>query len=128
MTGQVPPIILWVNACAVVIGIFVAAIFGYLNYRLAKAKRRDDLFDRKFKFFQRFIVWVHEQNKLEHEGRSGGIDHLDLATWADEALILFGDAFAERLLNLDEPQAYYPHGALRPEILDLFVPELRLDK
>ena len=76
-----------------VIGIFI----GIKNYKLALRKRKDDLFDRRYKFLKDFEkLW--KTTGLESEGATRmNLDWDDIEPWAQEAYYLFGKDIAEHL-------------------------------
>jgi hypothetical protein len=92
MTGQLP---LWVSVLAALLTPAVAvaaALIAYFNYQMAKRKRSDDLFDRRYAFYKNFRgAWLSTGTGT-HPDEDPGLDVIeDLAPLADEASFLFGD-------------------------------------
>lgn len=76
-----------------VVGIYI----GILNYTLQKRKRKDELFDRRYKFLKDFeSLW-----KTTGDERKGAtrmcLEWDDIEPFAQEAYYLFGKDIAEHL-------------------------------
>ena len=99
MNVQLPIWVLYTNAFAIAAGALIAAIVGVLNFRLNAQKRRDDLFDRRYKFYQKLTEVVLSP---EFNGSVGGGEvishHLRLNQW--EARFLFGEDIAKHLIQV----------------------------
>lgn len=82
--------------------IAVAALFlGIQNYRLARRRRNDDLFDRRYAFYQRIrSIWLRTGTGAGPED-DPFIDPLDLIPIAEEAEFLFGADIAKHILTLN---------------------------
>ena len=80
-----------------VIGIFL----GVKNYRLAIRKRKDDLFDRRYKFLKDFEdLW--KTTGLESEGATRMcLEWDDIEPWAQEAYFLFGKDIVKHIRSYE---------------------------
>lgn len=75
----------------------IGIIVGIKNYQLALRKRKDELFDRRYKFLKDFEkLW--KTTGLESEGATRMyLEWDDIAPWAQEAYFLFGKDIADHL-------------------------------
>lgn len=80
-----------------IIGIFL----GIKNYCLAIRKRKDDLFDRRYKFLKDFEkLW--KTAGMESEGATRMcLEWDDIEPWAQEAYFLFGKDIARHLRSYE---------------------------
>lgn len=80
-----------------VIGIFI----GVKNYKLAIRKRKDDLFDRRYKFLKDFEqLW--KSTGSESDGATiSELEWDDIEPWAQEAYYLFGKDIAKHLRSYE---------------------------
>jgi hypothetical protein len=76
-----------------IIGIYLA----FKNYILAKRKRKDELFDRRYKFLKDFEkLW--KTTGLESNGATRMmLEWDDIEPWAQEAYFLFGQDISDHL-------------------------------
>jgi len=82
----------------------VALILGIFNYRLAARRRRDDLFDRRYKFYERVrSIWLSTGTGAA-DGQRPWLDIDDLLPLAEEADSLFGNDIAKHILSLADRQ------------------------
>jgi hypothetical protein len=79
----------------------VGLAVGILNHRLAKKRRDDDLFDRRYEFYKKIRgVWLSTGSGAP-PGSDPTIDTLDLIPLAEEADFLFGDDIPQHIMDLD---------------------------
>jgi hypothetical protein len=72
-------------------------VLGILNHRLARKRRKDELFDRRYEFYRRARdFWLSTANPA-----SPPPDIQDWISVAGEASFLFGRDIAEHLVSLD---------------------------
>lgn len=76
-------------------------LIGTLNYRLSVRKRKDELFDRRYAFYQRARrLWL-----ASGDGAAPEVDpelHFeDLVPMAEEASLLFGEDISKHILSLE---------------------------
>ena len=90
----------WVNITSALLAptIAIVALFlGVLNYRLSARRRRDDLFDRRYRFYQQVRdAWL---STADPSTRPPDIE--DWIPIAEEASFLFGSDIADHLVSLD---------------------------
>ena len=80
-----------------------ALILGILQYRLAKQRRNDDLFDRRYAFYDRLrTIWLSTGTGAP-DGHDPSVDVLDLVPLAEEASFLFGQDIVDHVLSLEGP-------------------------
>lgn len=75
---------------------------GILSYLLARRKRMDDLFNRRYEFYKRVRDWWLSTGTGAPSDRNPDIDLEDLIPIAEEAGFLFGDDIAQHILSLDK--------------------------
>lgn len=75
----------------------VGILLAVMNYRLAKKRRRDELFDRRYDFYKKLErVWRNTGNGAA-PGAQPWLDWDDLEPWAQEAEFLFDSTVAEHI-------------------------------
>jgi len=76
-------------------------IIGVKNYKLALRKRKDDLFDKRYKFLKDFEkLWKTTGHESEGATRMN-LEWDDIEPWAQEAYFLFGKEIAEHLKSYE---------------------------
>ena len=95
----------------------IGIVIGILNYQLARRKRKDELFDRRYKFYKGFEkLW--KTTGLESDGATRmSLEWDDIAPWAQEAYFLFGGDIAKHLesyegKSYDQKLAWVPDSEL----------------
>jgi len=76
-------------------------ILAILGYRLQQRRRQDDLFDRRYAFYQRVRSWWLQTGNGAPPGEDPSIDETDLIPIAEEAELLFGKDIADHIMGLD---------------------------
>lgn len=81
----------------------VGLALGIYNYWLALRRRRDELFDRRYQFYQRVrSMWLKTGNGAR-PGQRDWLDMEELIPIADEAEFLFGQDISQHIVSLAEP-------------------------
>ena len=70
---------------------------GLFNYLLAKRRRKDELFDRRYEFYKEIESWWRSTGDGAEEGVTNWLDWDELEPWAQEAEILFGKDVAAHI-------------------------------
>ncbi len=79
------------------VGIYI----GVANYLLQKRKRKDELFDRRYKFLKKFDA-LYKQTGPENRGaKSPCLEWDDIEPYAQEAEYLFGRDIADHLRSYE---------------------------
>jgi hypothetical protein len=78
----------------------LAAWFAWLAYRLEKKRRQDELFDRRYAFYQDFKEFWLSTGEGAPDGRP--VDRLEILEWSDKARLLFDDTVADMISSLPE--------------------------
>ncbi|RNA61483.1 hypothetical protein D1631_05820 [Chryseobacterium nematophagum] len=76
-----------------VIGIYI----GVLNYKLQIRKRKDDLFDRRYKFLKEFESFWKTTGAENKGAKIHSLEWDDVEPFAQEAYYLFGKEIADHL-------------------------------
>jgi len=82
----------------------VALIISAFQYRLAAARRKDDLFDRRFKFYQQVRTMWLKTCILAPAGQQLCLGIEDLIPVSEEADFLFGKDVAQHICSLADKQ------------------------
>ncbi|HWR04115.1 MAG TPA: hypothetical protein VN419_08840, partial [Humidesulfovibrio sp.] len=77
-----------------------AVAISYANYILAKQKRADDLFDRRFAFYKRLEGYWMSTGRWASKDTDPYPDIETLISFADEASFLFSDSICKHIVNL----------------------------
>ncbi len=77
-----------------------AVVLGFLQYRLAKQRRKDDLFDRRYAFYESVRKMWMNTGVNAPPNTDPDLDVLDLVTLAYEAEFLFGEDISQHILSL----------------------------
>lgn len=70
---------------------------SYFNYQEARIKRKNELFDRRYKFYKMVEKWWLSTGDAERPP----IDFEDLVPWAIEADFIFGEDIYKHILSLE---------------------------
>jgi hypothetical protein len=93
----------WITLAAAALSPIIAiagVAFAHGNIRLARRRRDDELFDRRYEFYQRLrSMWLQTGNGAPHDS-DPSVDIEDLIPIAEEAGFLFDDAIAQHVLSL----------------------------
>ena len=80
---------------------FAALILGFQNYRLAPRRKQDELFDRRYAFYQRLrSIWVSSGTGAR-PNEDPNLNVEDLIPIAEEAQFHFGDDIATHILSIE---------------------------
>lgn len=74
------------------------ALIGFLQWRTAERKRRQELFDKRFAFFQN--LWSIYEDQVIGEGPPA--DYTDFLQYAHEAEFLFGGDVTSHMFQIEE--------------------------
>lgn len=81
-----------------------ALILGVLQYRLAKQRRKDDLFDKRYAFYNNLRrIWLSTGTGAGPDEKPW-IDYEDLIPFAIEAEFLFGKDISDHVMALDQQE------------------------
>lgn len=87
-------IITWLSALLTPTVAVVGMILAYLNYRLARRRRRDELFGCRYKFYEQVkSAWLATREGPDLDGE-------DLVPMVEEAQFLFGKDIADHVASL----------------------------
>lgn len=75
----------------------IGAWIAVQNYRLARRRRKDDLFDRRYTFYKGVRDWWLRTAEPDEPP----VTVEDVAPLADEAALLFGDDIARHIMSLE---------------------------
>ena len=103
MTGGTPR---WVEVLQALLTptIAIAGIgVGVLNYLLARRRRMDELFDRRYAFYQRVRRMWMSTGVGAPEDMDPEVYAEDLVPMAEEARLLFGKDVAQHIMSLAGP-------------------------
>ncbi len=78
-------------------------VIAVLNYLHARRKRKDDLFDRRYRFYRRVRAWWLTTGTGAAPGEVPFVDLEDVIPIAEEARLLFGKDIERHILNLVGP-------------------------
>lgn len=85
----------WLTPIVAIIGVIIASVQVWLAFK----KRKDDLFERRYDFYQKLEnMWLATR---DYENPSYP-DVEDLIPWASRAEFLFGGDIADHILTLEE--------------------------
>lgn len=79
------------------------AVIATAQYRLAERRRKDELFDRRYAFYQRLRAAWLETGTGASPDQDPSVDILDLTSFAEEASFLFGRDIADHIYSLAGP-------------------------
>lgn len=80
---------------------FLAVVLSFFNYWLDVRRRRDELFDRRYEFYQRLrSMWLRTGALPEQLPELDTFDIPDLAPIAEEAEFLFGKDIVKHVFSL----------------------------
>lgn len=80
----------------------VVAFIAYLQWRTAEEKRKQDLFDKRYKFYK--LLWKHFCAYIENPNIRP-LDIEDLLDFTHEAEFLFGNDIVDHMFLMPEKQA-----------------------
>jgi hypothetical protein len=98
---QVPNWIFIVNALAIPVIALIAAAIGFLQWRTAELKRKQDLYDKRYLFFEK--IWKL-YCRVYHDPNATPLFEDDLVEYEHEASFLFGDDIARHLTEVPKHQ------------------------
>jgi hypothetical protein len=102
------------------------AIFSLLlsfhNHQLAKKRRKDELFDRRYSFYKKFLSY------WETTYEDGPLDIDDLQPIAQQAEFLFGKDISEHILSFENKSCNAPEFLPSKDFYEPFVKYLKLDE
>lgn len=114
MTGTIPR---WVEVMQALLTptIAVAGIgIGVLNHLLARRRRKDELFDRRYEFYQRVREMWMSTGVGANNDEDPEVHAEDLVPMAEEARLLFGEDVAQHIMSLAGPghqgHPFFPDG------------------
>lgn len=94
----------WITVAAAALSPIIAiagVAFAYGNFQLARRRRNDELFDRRYEFYQRLrSIWLQTGNGAP-PGDDPSVYVEDLIPIAEEARFLFGEEIAQHVLALE---------------------------
>ncbi|AZA91775.1 Uncharacterised protein [Chryseobacterium nakagawai] len=79
----------------------IGSVLAIQNYRLAKRKRRDELFDRRYKFLLEFEKLWKTTGDPQKGATRMCLEWDDIAPFAQKAYYLFGEDIAEHLKSYE---------------------------
>ncbi len=83
-----------------IVGVF-GLLFTYLQFRIARQKRKDDLFNIRYEFYSKISkVWISTYNS-----ENPTLDIADLIPISEKAEFLFGKEIAEHIISLEGKRA-----------------------
>lgn len=97
------PIRAWIAIGAAILSPVVAVAglgFALGNFQLAKRRRNDELFDRRYEFYQRLRSMWLRTGRAAPPGHDPEVYTEDLIPIAEEARFLFGEEIADHVLGL----------------------------
>ena len=98
---QLPTWVLIVNALALPLIALIAAAIGFLQWRTAELKRKQDLYDKRYAFFEK--IWKM-YCRVYHDQNAGPLFGDDLLEYEHEASFLFGDDIFRHLTEIPKHQ------------------------
>lgn len=98
---KIETIILILSASLTPIVAIVGIFIGVMNYLLALRRRKDELFDRRYKFLKDFEeLWKTTGSESEGASRPF-LEWDDIEPWAQEAYFLFGKEIVEHVKSYE---------------------------
>lgn len=89
-----------VTTCVGVFGL----LFTWLQFSLAKKKRKDDLFNLRYEFYKNVSkMWTSTS-----DSNNPPLDIIDLIPLAEKAGFLFGEEIPKHILSLENKTATHP--------------------
>jgi len=79
----------------------IGIIIGVKNYKLALRKRKDDLFDRRYKFLKEFEKFWKTTGSESDGATRPFLEWHEIEPWAQEAYFLFGNDIAKHLRSYE---------------------------
>lgn len=79
----------------------VGIVLGIKNYELSRKKRKDALFDRRYKFMKDFEKLWKTTGSESNGATRAYLDWDDLEPWAQEARFLFGKDIAKHIKSFE---------------------------
>jgi len=95
----------WIDVLSSLLTPTVALIAVYIASRqwsTSENKRKQDLFDKRFNFYQR--VWGVYSQPIENGGIVNFITDIDILEYVNEAQFLFGEEIVEHLFLIPDKQ------------------------
>ncbi|WP_270087236.1 hypothetical protein [Sphingobacterium sp. SYP-B4668] len=93
----------------------IAIYIGVKNYKLAKRKRNDDLFDRRYKFLKDFEKAWKTTGPESMGAEKPHLEWDELEAFAQEAYYLFGKDIADHIRSY-EGKSYGRHFSWVPDL------------
>jgi len=107
----------------------LAAHFTWKNYQLTRAKRQDELFDRRWKLYCEFKNFWLSTGDGAQVGELGDAPMEILSQYVEEAEVLFGSDVGAAVGRLPEDGHSGGGGRfLEPELAELFTSRMRLEQ
>lgn len=79
----------------------VGIYLGFMNYELLCKRRKDDLFDRRYKFLKDFEKLWKTTGSESNGATRPHLDWDDLEPWVQEARFLFGNDIAQHIKSYE---------------------------
>jgi hypothetical protein len=119
-----PPLSVF-QATGFVFAALLASYFAWLNLELNRQKRRDELWERRYKFYKELEEWWLSTGDGASESGPRSPDSLAKIQFAERSEFLFGPEIQEHIISLDERGHMGPPSAVSTEFKAPFFHYLR---